>query len=757
MYKYGDMPIAPTLPSNHNSWSPFVSKVVGPVNYRSVSIPYPDNVDEMFTFTARTVNGEAGYECVLKTGVETPATFIIPFQYNDKRVLRYSGYVSGGEDLKAKTTSIYVPDGIYELGYGAFSEFTNVKSINLPSSVYALVSSVFYNAYGIESLNLPNIQNIGADNFVNCPKLKYIILGSEATPFNTFSTSYTTSFFPTNYSGSGTMNLGAVFITTENGEFSDIKTSASYTSHGAENKVRFSSKNFQEIKDDSGVYIVGDGVATMVVANDVETEYTFPTEIRGVPVKYVGSCLYGTTVEKVIIPEGIERVLGGTCGECANLKEVSWSSTCKNVGEAMFYKCSFSKFSIPEHVVNFDGYCFYGCTKLTSMTIPQITDIPIGLFNNCDSLLYVILGNKQHPIKTIARSNIGYGPFTYCSSLTYVFMTTENGLSSDITLVGNGTHGAEDKMMLSGETWPAVVSTDLFGYIIVDGYAILLEDLVKNKQNITEYEMPDTLEGVPVKIFTFNFAEYSNLTSIKFSKYVEKLPTKALSQSYSYNAKLTSVILPENLVEIGDYAFNNCSKITTLDLPPTLEHIGDMAFYGCVKLSNLILPSGIKSIGIRCFSNTGITSLEIPNSLTSLGGGCFSGSQLTSITIPAHITSLPDGASYGMFEGCQMLTDIYILGVVKTLGQYTFGKASGSNVQYSAMKNIQFGSEGNWYTPNDTSAWATVPTSSGATNYALFKDLLNTNITFYTKATDISDFVGYDWGGSSCIFSLKGE
>jgi hypothetical protein len=747
MYKYGDMPIAPTLPSNHNSWSPFVDYVVGPVNYRSISVPYPDNVNEMFTFTYRTISGQQGYECVLKAGVETPATFIVPFQYNGQRVLRYSGvYVDTYNiDLYTNTTAIYLPDGLLELGSYALSGFPNVQNISCPSSLHTLQGNAFSNNKGLEKVNLPNITTLGSSVFTGCANLRYIILGSKETPFKQFNTSYTSGFFPLDH------RIGAVFITTENGSLDDIGKNINFKSHGAENKVRYSSQTFTEIKDDSGVYVVADNVATMVIANTSEDDYTFPTAIKNYPIKYLGSCLYGSTVKQATIPEDITTLLGGTFGECSNLTTVNFARSCENIGEGTFYKCKFTEFEVPNHINIFGEYCFFECSNLKKITIRNIQNIPLGMFSNCSNILYATLGSNSSPIVSISISDLGYGPFAGCTSLTYVFLTTKNGNIQDIKFVGtSGTYGAEGKLSFSKETWPEPTNTDQFSYMIIDEYVVLLEDLIVDKISVKEYIIPDEIENYPVKALAFNFKEYSQLQTITFSKYLVKLPAQVLSGLSS----LKSVILPEYLEEIDADCFANCRNLSEITLPDTLTKIGAEAFYNCTKLSNINLPNKIKSLGGRCFFGCAMTQINLPDSLEELVGGCFAHTSLTSITIPAKITKLPDYSAYGMFEGCLMLTNIKILGVVKELGKYTFVKRYSYST--SAIKNIQFGSSDYYYTPSDTSEWATFSANDYG-DYSLFRDILNGEITIYTKSTDITEFSGYDWGGSSCSFVLKGE
>ena len=96
-------------------------------------------------------------------------------------------------------------------------------------------------------------------------------------------------------------------------------------------------------------------------------------------------------------------------------------------------------------------------------------------------------------------------------------------------------------------------------------------------------------------------------------------------------------IIPDNVTDIGEYAFAACSSLTSITIPNSVTSISDRAFYYCSSL----------------------TSITIPNSVTSIGGSAFNScSSLTNITIPNSVTSI----EYGAFNECSSLTDVYYTG-----------------------------------------------------------------------------------------------
>ena len=112
------------------------------------------------------------------------------------------------------------------------------------------------------------------------------------------------------------------------------------------------------------------------------------------------------------------------------------------------------------------------------------------------------------------------------------------------------------------------------------------------------------------------------------------------------DGKLSILDLSEaKIVAGGDAYVQYGNKYTSND------KLGDYAFYRCSRLTNLILPSSVTEIGWSAFDGcSGLTSLTIPSCVTSIGDCAFSCCLgLTSIYV--YTKKIPE-LGYNVFLGC---------------------------------------------------------------------------------------------------------
>jgi len=153
---------------------------------------------------------------------------------------------------------------------------------------------------------------------------------------------------------------------------------------------------------------------------------------------------------------------------------------------------------------------------------------------------------------------------------------------------------------------------------------------------------------------------------------------------------LNSVTIPNSVTNIGAYAFANSSSspfpvgtLSSIAIPDSVTNIGEKAFYGCTKLTNVTIGNGVTSIGAGAFGEcSSLTSMTLPNSLKTIGSSGYGGpsyngvfvncSKLISINIGNSVTTIGDYA----FVGCSSLTSITIPPSVAVIGVEAFSRCS---------------------------------------------------------------------------------
>lgn len=113
-------------------------------------------------------------------------------------------------------------------------------------------------------------------------------------------------------------------------------------------------------------------------------------------------------------------------------------------------------------------------------------------------------------------------------------------------------------------------------------------------------------------------------------------------------AHLYTLLLPDTLTAIGDYAFKGQMLVGSLQIPEGVTTIGEGAFANCKSLTGtLSLSSVLQTIGRSAFSNCNFSGeLLLPQSLKRIGDAAFFGCSYFSgrLTLPSGLQEIGAGA-----------------------------------------------------------------------------------------------------------------
>ncbi len=191
---------------------------------------------------------------------------------------------------------------------------------------------------------------------------------------------------------------------------------------------------------------------------------------------------------------------------------------------------------------------------------------------------------------------------------------------------------------------------------------VVIPATYKGKKVIAVKNGTDSTNGV--------FANQPALKSVVLGENIKNLGAYAFYGCSS----LTSIEIPSSVTNTGGHAFDSCSNLTSVIISDGITSIRDSAFKGCTSLTSIEIPSSVTIIEYSAFRGcSSLTSIEIPSSVTSIQGGAFQGcSSLTSIEIPSSVTII----EYSAFQGCSSLTSIEIPSSVTSIGSYAFEECS---------------------------------------------------------------------------------
>lgn len=319
-------------------------------------------------------------------------------------------------------------------------------------------------------------------------------------------------------------------------------------------------------------------------------------------------------------------------------------------------------------VTKIGGYCFYDCTKLTSVTIPStVTSMNMNYtFRGCTSLAkinYTKIGN----ITSISGSSSSYlYTFSRCSVLTNVELPPAT--TSSFT----GERAFYNCVKLETCTIPKNI--DLTGSQVFYNCSSL-KTIVFEEGNVTTSLDKQWLDGCTSVETVKNFP--SGITELLDGK-------ESTSQSYGafYGCSSLKDIDLSNVTSIGSYAFYGCSSLPSSSFGESdplskVTSIGDCAFYNCTALDTIKLSSSLTTWGSNTFTGcTGLTTakVETGESITTLPTYTFSGcTSLNTVTLPSYITELGTYA----FNSCSALTDINFLPEsLTTVGERAFASCT---------------------------------------------------------------------------------
>lgn len=202
----------------------------------------------------------------------------------------------------------------------------------------------------------------------------------------------------------------------------------------------------------------------------------------------------------------------------------------------------------------------------------------------------------------------------------------------------------------------------LVSVTIPEGVTNISHNAFSGRRFLEELVLPDSIE-------TIGASAFRGCTSLEKIVLSKNHPRLIFEKGMLYDkvdhtllfcapkaVKGKKVKIPDDITQIGAYAFERCSELKSIVIPEGVVSINDNAFYECESLSSITLPSSLRSIGREAFFRCPLESVALPSGLQSIGDKAFYFCLLSSVTIPRDTVIIEDNP----FIACSSLAEISV-------------------------------------------------------------------------------------------------
>ena len=567
--------------------------------------------------------------------------------------------------FKSVDGSLYTKDGTTLIKYNSASKKT---VFHIPDGVTTFSDYALDECSYLEELYFPDsVKCIPYYTVSDCQNLKYISISAGTTEIESKAFVYLTS-------------LVDISVATDNPAYQSI---------------------------DGNLYTKDGSILMKYAGGKENTAFFIPDSVVTIQ---ASAFAYSSALEKVIIPDSVTSIESNAFYFCEKLTDIQISANLTHITSTSFAYTGYynDESNWEEEVLYLDKYllsakqsisgaytvkegtflladdAFNACKELKEITInatlvgktavlgcdklqkvilnDNVTTIGDSAFFNSDNLLSVTLGANV--------TSIGDHAFADCFKLVEIYNKSPLVLKKNYE---NGHLGKYAKAIYQTE-YSSKISIDENGYALyIDGDEVRLIGYLGEE---TDLVIPDAVTHINDNAF--------------YNKGMENL---------------TSIILNNGLISIGERAFYNCKDLTKIVIPASVTSIASEAFLRCTSLSKIMLGDKITNIGSQAFKATAyyndkdnwdnhalyidnylivadenltgsytikdgttciarsafnpcknVTNIVIPNSVTTICDFAFDSCRgLLSVTVGENVTSIGEGA----FNGCYRLAEVY--------------------------------------------------------------------------------------------------
>ena len=319
-------------------------------------------------------------------------------------------------------------------------------------------------------------------------------------------------------------------------------------------------------------------------------------------------------------------------------------------------------------------------TKTITLKTAQFTSTTI----DCSIFPY-INSNIFSSSTTLTITNTQQDPYIGIPNSYFKSKTTIRSITIGEYINSIGQSAFETCRNLTSITFtPTSVITNIGSYAFAGCSLSSTLTIPTSLMNIGTYAFTDsslnniTIPSALTRIDDYAFYRCSKLSSVTFTSTSDNPPTINYIgvNAFALCTVLSSITIPDSITNINSYSFSNCTRLSsvTFNTNSNLVNIGDYAFQNDTSLNTIRIPNTVTQIGSYAFNScTALTSVTFVNTptISYIDSNAFSTcSKLSTITIPISVTSIGVNA----FSACSLLTSVTMsTNLIQTIRTPVFG------------------------------------------------------------------------------------
>lgn len=599
----------------------------------------------------------------------------------------------------------------FEIGDSAFYNCTKLSSVTFPEKVYVEYNTVgdqaFYNNISLKEVALGEKFTVfGAGVFENCTTLASVTLPTKLTSISTRLFSGCESL--------QSITLPAGVKSIENSAFKDTALTSvpfeTVTDLRYIGASAFENTKITTLKVPDSVTSIGNkafydcanltSVTVPFIGQDVAHDDQFANRYGMSPVSALpdnpsddeeegdGQQTAVARRSVTVVVTGAKTIPAYAFNGCDDVKSIQVTFT--RGGKYKVYHVDGETFTTETVTISqtMGDRAFYGCSSLTSVTLPKVDAIPTGAFRGCEKLATVnipdikLIGdNAFYGCKALTGykipdtvTSIGSNAFYGCKALSSI------NIPSAVKSIGNFAFAN------SGLTSFALKYNQRNAY----GYAMLADCTKLQSLSIDKYDdfaFSNTSESY---VYT-TLGSLNNLFSSDTSYDTDEALLSSFplyrrhdGSSYAWLPKTLTKVTVDSICQVPSSFAQNVTSLTEISLG-FVESVSDgqyygnsidarinaSAFKGCSSLATFTVTNGnyVESIGNEAFSGCAklpdsvLTSF---NKVKTIGNEAFSGcTSFRNVTVPASVWSNDyysptNGLGSNVFHNCYGITSLTV-------------------------------------------------------------------------------------------------